>query len=117
MVSAMFWGVQPASLWATRIGRDWLMRKISSLRTAKIWPVTSLARSLARNTTIGAILDAVMVAWTRSTRAFCSGVSTGMVPMRRDQAKGDTQLERTWKRDMSRAIDFDRPTIPSLAAA
>ena len=110
-------GVQPPSLWATRIGRFWLIRKISSLRTAKIWPDTSLARSLARNTQIGAIFDAVMVVLTRSTRAFCSGVSTGMVPISRDQANGDTQLERTLKRAMSSAIDFDRPTMPSLAAA
>ena len=26
-----------------RTGRDWLIRKISFMRTAKIWPVTSLA--------------------------------------------------------------------------
>ena len=48
-----------------------------------------------------------MVFWMRSTRAFCSGVSTGMVPIRRDQANGETQLERTLKRAMSSAIDFD----------
>ena len=66
---------------------------------------------------MGAILEAVMVVWMRSTRAFCSGVSTGMVPIRRDQANGDTQLERTWKRAMSSAIDLDRPTMPILAAA
>ena len=58
-----------------------------------------------------------MVFWIRSTRAFCSGVSTGMVPISRDQANGDTQLERTLKRAMSSAIDLDRPTMPSLAAA
>ena len=58
-----------------------------------------------------------MVVLTRSTRAFCSGVSTGMVPISRDQANGETQLERTLKRAMSSAIDFDSPTMPSLAAA
>ena len=30
-----------------------------------------------------------MVFWMRSTRAFSSGVVVGMVPIRRDQAKGD----------------------------
>ena len=58
-----------------------------------------------------------MVFWMRSTRAFSSGVSVGMVPISRDQANGETQLERTLKRAMSSAIDFDRPTMPSLAAA
>ena len=82
-------------MWATRKGRGWLIMKTSSLRTAKICPVTSLARSLARNTQMGAILAAVMVCWMRSTRAFCSGVSVGMVPIIRDQANGETQLERT----------------------
>ena len=51
-----------------------------------------------------------------STRAFCSGVSAGMVPIMRLQAKGEMQFERTLKRSMSSAIDFDRPTMPSLAA-
>ncbi len=87
------------------------------MRTAKICPVTSFDRSLPRNTQIGAIFDAVMVFWMRSTRAFSSGVVVGMVPIRRDQANGDTQLERTLNRAMSSAIDLDSPTMPSLAAA
>jgi hypothetical protein len=33
------------------------------------------------------------------------------------QAKGAMQLERTPYRDMSSAMDFDSPTMPSLAAA
>ena len=53
----------------------------------------------------------------RSTRAFCASVSAGMVPIMRVQANGEMQLERTLKRAMSSAIDFDRPTMPSLAAA
>ncbi|MGY3080753.1 hypothetical protein ACVWZZ_007161 [Bradyrhizobium sp. LM6.10] len=40
-----------------------------------------------------------------------------MVPIMRVHANGETQLERTLKRLMSSAIDFDRPTMPSLAAA
>ena len=52
-----------------------------------------------------------------STRFFCSGVSVGMVPIMRLQAKGEIQLEVTLYLAMSRAIDLDRPTIPSLAAA
>src|SRR5260370_23351497 len=34
--SAMLCGVQPSPLWIERIGRGWLIRKISFLRTAKI---------------------------------------------------------------------------------
>ena len=41
--SAMDSGVQPSPLWTERIGRGWLIRKISFLRTAKIWPLTSFA--------------------------------------------------------------------------
>ena len=41
----------------------------------------------------------------------------GMVPIIRLQAKGEIQFERTFKRDISSAIDFDNPAIPSLAAA
>ena len=52
-----------------------------------------------------------------STRAFWASVSVGMVPIIRVQANGETQLERTLKRPMSSAIDFDSPTMPSLAAA
>ena len=92
------------------------MRKTSFLRTAKIRPLTSLARSLARKTASGAIFSAPMLL-SRSTRVFSSGVSAGMVPMSRLQAKGEMQFERTLKRAMSRAIDFESPTIPILAAA
>ena len=37
--------------------------------------------------------------------------------MSRLQAKGEMQFERTLKRAMSRAIDFESPTMPILAAA
>ena len=46
--SAIASGVQPSPLWTERTGRGWLIRKISFLRTAKIWPLTSLAESLSR---------------------------------------------------------------------
>ena len=86
------------------------------MRTAKICPVTSLAASLSRNADSGAIFSGPICCM-RATRAFSSSVSVGMVPIRRLQANGDTQFERTLKRFMSSAIDFDRPTMPSLAAA
>ena len=108
--------VQPSERCTERIGRDWLIKKISFMRTAKICPVTSFAWSLSRNTLSGAIFSGP-IAWMPATRAFSSSVLVGMVPIRRLQAKGDTQFERTLKRAMSSAIDFDRPTMPSLAAA
>ena len=85
------------------------------MRGEKICPVTSFAASEARNTASGAFLSGV-ICMMRSTRRFCSGVSAGMVPVMRDQAKGAMQFDRTLKRDMSSAIDFDSPTMPSFAA-
>ena len=41
--------------------------------------------------------------------------AVGIVPISRDQANGAMQFERTSKRYMSRATDFDSPTMPSLA--
>ena len=52
-----------------------------------------------------------------STRACWSGVSVGMEPTMRLQAKGAMQFERTRYFAMSSAIDFDSPTMPSFAAA
>ena len=49
--------------------------------------------------------------------ARSASVSCGMDPIMRLQAKGVMQFERTLKRAMSSAIDFDRPAIPSFAAA
>ena len=43
--------------------------------------------------------------------------SVGMVPIKRLQAKGETQFERTLKRRISSAIERDRPTMPIFAAA
>src|SRR5260370_25718588 len=106
----MVCGVQPAPRWMLRSGRGWLIRKISLRRTAKICPDTLADRSLARNTAIGAIFSVLMVL-TRSTRAFSSGVSVGMVPIIRLQANGEMQLERTLTPDMSSAIDLDKPTM------
>jgi len=51
------------------------------------------------------------------TRACCSGVSAGIEPIMRLQAKGAIQFERTLYFAMSSAMDFDSPTTPSLAAA
>ncbi len=51
-----------------------------------------------------------------STRSCWSGVSVGIEPIMRLQANGAMQFERTWDFAMSRAIDFDSPTMPSLAA-
>ena len=61
-------------------------------RTAKIWPLTPLDASLARHTTIGAIVSGVMV-WTFARRA--SSPAVGTVLTMRLLAKGETQLERT----------------------
>ena len=82
------------------------MRKISLSRTAKIWPVTSFAASLARNTASGAIFAGV-ICFSFSTRAFWSSVSVGIEPIMRLQAKGEMQFERTLNFCMSSAIDFD----------
>ncbi len=87
-------GVQPSAVCMPRIGRDWLMRKISLPRTAKIWAVTSAAASLARKVAMGAICS-VPSFFSFSTRACCSGVSVGMAPIMRLQANGEMQLERT----------------------
>ena len=92
------------------------MRKISFARTAKIWPLTSRAASPARYTASGAIF-AVSMLFSFSTRLRCSGVSVGIEPIMRLQAKGAMQFERTRYFAMSSAIDFDSPTTPSLAAA
>src|SRR5581483_11672889 len=46
--SAMLSGVQPSERCMTRIGRGWLNRKISLLRTAKICPETPSALSEPR---------------------------------------------------------------------
>ncbi len=96
-------------------GRFCEKRKISFARTPKIWPLTSAAASLARYTASGAIFEVSML-FSFSTRAFCSGVSAGMVPIMRLQAKGAMQFERTLYFAMSSAIDLDSPTMPSLAA-
>ena len=48
---------------------------------------------------------------------FNLAVVMGMVPMRRLQANGEMQFDRTPKRCISSAIDFDSPTMPSFAAA
>ncbi len=53
----------------------------------------------------------------RARRFFCSSVSEGTVPVSRLHAVGEMQLERTPKRFMSSAMDFDSPTMPILAAA
>ena len=53
----------------------------------------------------------------RSTRAFsASGVSVGIEPIMRLQAKGAMQFERTLNFCMSSAIDFDSAAMPSFAA-
>ena len=49
--------VQPSERCIERIGRDWLIRKISFLRTPKIVPVTLLTRSLSQKPMSGAILS------------------------------------------------------------
>src|SRR5262249_16820589 len=46
--SSSFCGVQPSERWIERIGRGWLNRKTSLLRTPKICPVMPSARSEAR---------------------------------------------------------------------
>ena len=84
-------------------------------RTAKICPLTSCAASDARNTASGAIF-AVSMVFSFSTRSRWSGVSAGMEPIMRLQAKGAMQLERTRYFAMSSAIDLDNPTMPSFAA-
>jgi len=104
------------ALGAVRIGRGCENKKISLLRTPKIWPVTSAPASLSRAVTNGAIFSGTSF-FRPSTRLCCSGVLVGMESIMRVQAKGATALERTLNRCMSSAIDFDSPTMPSFAAA
>ncbi|MOA39543.1 hypothetical protein D3C78_1613330 [compost metagenome] len=113
--SAMPWAVQPSLRCTERTGRGWLIRKISLLRTAKTWAFTSCAWSESRYTASGAILLGV-ICWILATRACCSGVSVGMEPIMRLQAKGAMQFERTLNFCMSRAMDLDSATSASLAA-
>jgi hypothetical protein len=112
----MLSSVQPSAMCTERIGRLWLKSMISFMRTPKICPETLLAASLRRKTAIGAILSGVIF-FARSSRACCSGVSAGIVPIMRVQAKGEMQFERTSNAFMSSAIDFERPTMPIFAAA
>ena len=70
---------------------------------------------LARKMANGAIFSGP-IALIRSTRARSASVSAGMVPIRRLQANGDTQLDRTPKCCISSAMNLDRPTMPILAA-
>src|SRR2546430_9985790 len=67
---------------------------ISLPRTPKIWPVMSLAWSVARNVATGAMWagDSCLIF---STRAFCASVSVGIVPIIRVQAKGEMQFAVT----------------------
>ena len=67
-------------------------------------------------TATGAILFGVM-ALIFSTRAAWVSSAMGMVPISRLQANGEIQFDRTPKRDMSKASDFESPTMPSFAAA
>src|SRR5262249_5853334 len=52
--------VQPSARWMERIGRGWLNRKISFLRTPKICPVMPAARSEQSHTTSGATFSGVI---------------------------------------------------------
>src|SRR5450830_1064180 len=108
-------GVQPSLRCTERTGRGWLIRKISLLRTAKIWPLAYEDSSLARHTASGAILAGV-ICLMRSTRAFSASVSVGVLPIMRHQAKGAMQLLRTLNFCMSSAMDLDSAAMPSLAA-
>ena len=56
MCSARASGVQPSLRCTERTGRGWLKRKISFLRTQKIWPLIPSDASLARKTASGEIL-------------------------------------------------------------
>ena len=78
--------------------------------------------------TDAADLGAIVPGFTASTSVFgppvfsLRGVNfnsfqASAPPTVRVQAKGAMAFERTPKRCMSSAIDFDRPTMPSLAAA
>src|ERR1700722_1091908 len=51
-------GVQPSDVCAVRNGRGCVNKTISLFRTPKIWPVTSAAASLIRDTVNGAIFSA-----------------------------------------------------------
>src|SRR3546814_5750798 len=77
-------GVQPSDRCIERIGRGTEKRKISFLRTAKIWPLTSFAASDARKTARGAILSAD-IALKRSTRSRSASVSAGIVAVIRSE--------------------------------
>ena len=76
------------------MGRMWPKSMISLPRTPKIWPETSLAASLARNTATGAMCSGPIFL-IFSTRVFCASVSVGMVPIMRVHAKGEMQFAVT----------------------
>src|SRR5579864_4981788 len=111
----MLSGVQPSARCTMRIGRGELNRITSFIRVPNTCPVTSFAASDERYTAIGAFLSGV-ICWIFATRACCSGVVAGMEPVMRLQANGEMQLERTLKRFISRAMDFDSAAMPSFAA-
>ena len=92
----MVCGVHPPSRCAERIGRGWLMRKISFARTENICPVTSFAASLHKITAIGAICFGDINLRRVSMWAFCSGVLAGIASIMRLNALGAMQFERTW---------------------
>src|SRR6266478_5045451 len=100
-----------ASTHLFQAGNRLIIKGLAATREPK-----SFAASLSRKAHNGAIFSGP-ICWILATRAFSASVSVGMVPIRRLQANGETQFERTLKRFMSSAIDFDRPTMPSLAAA
>ena len=58
-----------------------------------------------------------LLLWQPARKPAGAGEFTGMVPIMRLHANGEMQFERTLKRCMSSAMDFDRPTMPSFAAA
>ena len=111
----MDFAVQPSERCIDRIGRGLENRKISFLRTEKIWLVTSFERSEAKKITSGATLSALIL-FSFSTRDRCASVSVGIEAVILLHAKGATQFERTPKRAISSAIDWDSPTTPILAA-
>src|SRR6201999_4357317 len=98
-----------------RMGLGWENRKISFLRTQKICPFTPEAASENNMTASGAILSAD-IDLKRSTRNCSASLFPGKVCAIRLQANGAIQLDRTPKRAISSAIDFDKATTPNLAA-
>src|SRR5437868_15315426 len=100
-----------------RTGREWLYNWISLPRAPMIWPFTSLHRSLASSVARMAGDSGGVAAILAARAAFSASVPrTGTLWVMRVLPLGEIQLERTLYLARASTSEFDRPTMPVLAA-